>query len=589
MSNRDYRKLITGVYDRGEKRTAIAERNLAKIYRAAYEDLTNSLASLYKKMGDNPSMQEARRYARLDSLRKDVNAAYKSLLKKNISETTANNSFSYANSVYGTEWAIDQATGIELKWDIIPVDAIRSSVFSDVAGKTFVDRFKGEWTIKNIIKVDNAIGIGLTLGESYPKVARRIKENIQSSYNEAIRIVRTEATRSQTLGHLQTYDMAQEMGIKMQKKWVATLDERTRSSHGHLDGQNADDEGLFWIGNDSAEGPGLFSLPENSINCIPEDAIPIGIDIEKLYKRPYAGDLIVIKTANGNEIRVTPNHPILTDNGWVKAGKIDKGCNIVSVRFRKLRNIFNPNIQDSPPIAAKIFDLASVIGSLERMPGIDHQFHGDGRDSNVDIITLDSKLGYSFNASIYKPLIKFKFSISNILASSLSYNSSLGKFINRSFHSFNSLMRGIRKIKSFLWRTIGHSLIHSIGSIANRNAGIFKDFSNWVARDIQFYCNGLFRHSPKVFSDNVISIERVPYLGHVYNLQTKQGWYGLYHNNGSMSIVHNCRCRVIEIIEGLEPELRRIRDEGLVPYVSYDEWAESKGYKDGKWPVQSKL
>jgi hypothetical protein len=34
----------------------------------------------------------------------------------------------------------------------------------------------------------------------------------------------------------------------------------------------------------------------------------------------------------------------------------------------------------------------------------------------------------------------------------------------------------------------------------------------------------------------------------------------------------NCRCRVRGQIEGYEPKVRRIRDEGVVPYETYQSW-----------------
>jgi hypothetical protein len=39
----------------------------------------------------------------------------------------------------------------------------------------------------------------------------------------------------------------------------------------------------------------------------------------------------------------------------------------------------------------------------------------------------------------------------------------------------------------------------------------------------------------------------------------------------------NCRCVVREEIVGYEPEIRGARDEGNIPYVTYEEWAADKG------------
>lgn len=50
----------------------------------------------------------------------------------------------------------------------------------------------------------------------------------------------------------------------------------------------------------------------------------------------------------------------------------------------------------------------------------------------------------------------------------------------------------------------------------------------------------------------------------------------------------NCRCAAYDVIEGIEPKVRRIRDEGIVPYKTFSEWAEPKGWtKEKGWPKQS--
>ena len=41
----------------------------------------------------------------------------------------------------------------------------------------------------------------------------------------------------------------------------------------------------------------------------------------------------------------------------------------------------------------------------------------------------------------------------------------------------------------------------------------------------------------------------------------------------------NCRCRARGQIEGYEPEVRRIRDEGVQPYIKYSDWAKKNGIK----------
>lgn len=50
----------------------------------------------------------------------------------------------------------------------------------------------------------------------------------------------------------------------------------------------------------------------------------------------------------------------------------------------------------------------------------------------------------------------------------------------------------------------------------------------------------------------------------------------------------NCRCSTISVVNGIAPEVRRAKD-GVVPFQSYNEWAESKGIKLApKTPVKPK-
>lgn len=50
----------------------------------------------------------------------------------------------------------------------------------------------------------------------------------------------------------------------------------------------------------------------------------------------------------------------------------------------------------------------------------------------------------------------------------------------------------------------------------------------------------------------------------------------------------NCRCSTISVVNGIAPEVRRTKD-GVVPFQSYNEWAESKGIKLApKTPVKPK-
>lgn len=47
----------------------------------------------------------------------------------------------------------------------------------------------------------------------------------------------------------------------------------------------------------------------------------------------------------------------------------------------------------------------------------------------------------------------------------------------------------------------------------------------------------------------------------------------------------NCRCAAYDVIDDITPSVRRIRGEGIVPYKTFEGWAEPKGWiKERGWP-----
>lgn len=87
-----------------------------------------------------------------------------------------------------------------------------------------------------------------------------------------MRIARTEGHRVFSQGTNKTLEVAKkaanDLGFKIKKVWVATLDERTRTNHQKMDGQIADEDGNFTLPSGvKTAGPGQCGIPEEDINC----------------------------------------------------------------------------------------------------------------------------------------------------------------------------------------------------------------------------------------------------------------------------------------------------------------------------------
>ncbi len=106
-------------------------------------------------------------------------------------------------------------------------------------------------------------------GKSIPKIANDLQRRMQDmNRTSAIRTARTAVTGAQNAGRLDTYRAAQDMGIKLQKRWLATLDGRTRHAHAMLDGQTVDIDKPFKVDGYEIMYPGDSSAPGYLVyNC----------------------------------------------------------------------------------------------------------------------------------------------------------------------------------------------------------------------------------------------------------------------------------------------------------------------------------
>lgn len=87
-------------------------------------------------------------------------------------------------------------------------------------------------------KFNAAITQGILQGESIPNVAKRLKRVLNMGRGMAVRAARTAITSAENAGRVDSYKRAKDIGIELEQQWVATLDERTRESHRHLDGEH---------------------------------------------------------------------------------------------------------------------------------------------------------------------------------------------------------------------------------------------------------------------------------------------------------------------------------------------------------------
>lgn len=96
-------------------------------------------------------------------------------------------------------------------------------------------------------KISSAILQGILQGESVDKISKRLEKVTDMATSAAIRNARTYTTAAESGGRQARYEQVEDMGIHMQKEWLATMDGRTRHEHRLLDGQRREIDEPFEV------------------------------------------------------------------------------------------------------------------------------------------------------------------------------------------------------------------------------------------------------------------------------------------------------------------------------------------------------
>ena len=119
-------------------------------------------------------------------------------------------------------------------------------------------------------KVENCITQGIIQGEGIEQITDRLSDALITTNENRMRLfARTGMTGAQNAGRKAQMEDAEDMGIKVKKKWVATLDSRTRDTHADLDGQTVDINEPFVVDGMEIMYPGdpSCAYPELVYNC----------------------------------------------------------------------------------------------------------------------------------------------------------------------------------------------------------------------------------------------------------------------------------------------------------------------------------
>lgn len=343
-----------------------------------------------------------------------------------------------------------------------------------------------------------------TMAEDYPGMMARMGRRVPKDVcYEALRLARSEMSMAFMEG---TYAAGRVNPAYKGVRWLLS------SSHPLPDVcddlASADLYGLGPGGYPAGDEP-----PYPHANCVVAGTVIAGPRVLASTTRWYQGDVIEIETAGGNKLTVTPNHPVLTPDGWVAAGLLKEGGYVVGCGGRdgdSLIAALSVACPDDHQIPALIEDVASTLGESSgvlpvSVPVAAKDFHGDGEGSEICIVRSEGLLTDHVDASFVQPGLQPQLLRGSMETPLLTSVSSQAKLFEGSGSAANGGMSGLNILTVLLGRSLSmHELFGFLERTA-ANPGGAQTGGDCATGHSILVCEGFFGDSREVTRHDVVN------------------------------------------------------------------------------------
>lgn len=265
MSKKDFIKLDKDI----ERLMKKSEKNLFKGYKESLDYLKKEMADLYEKYGVGGKLTDTEmlKYNRMVALEKDIAITVKLLYERNNKEITSTLRKSFIDTSKSIVSIVEKDIGRTLKPITKAVDVNRT-INQSMKGLHWGDR-QSKHRNDLIYDIGKTVKEGLSNGETYSTMAKRLNKEMDISMRKATTIARTETSRVVNQTQKDTLDKVDKAGVKMLKTWNSVSDERVRYSHDVMDGVTIPyDEEFVLPSGFKGHGPKLLDDDgSESINC----------------------------------------------------------------------------------------------------------------------------------------------------------------------------------------------------------------------------------------------------------------------------------------------------------------------------------
>jgi HK97 family phage portal protein len=397
------------------------------------------------------------------------------------------------------------------------------------------------------------LAAGIEAGEDIDVLARRVERVMSDRITSSGEVIaRTEVIGANNGGALAGWRQAQADVGPLLKHWLAALDDRTRDSHiaAHERYNGAEDgiplEENFEVGGGAGPAPGQIGIAEEDIQCfVPGTAVQGIFDLA--LETNYAGPVWQLETRRGYRLTVTPNHPILTDQGWLPAHQLREGMYALSYRQDFWRAVLNNEYHQHRPVAVEdVFKALSANGRTSSAMLVALHLHGDAiwTDGQVELVHADRELP-----------IYLKAVAGHENAGYIQLPAATGAG-GTSIHAVGALdlfgggnLPAPASAPGRCALALDHDTISPApldlfgGRLAPQwYAALAKQRDDGCTAASRFLSQLVAASAGEIAPDEIIAVRELEFRGHVYDLQSPHGWMIA---QGIVS--SNCRCTMFAV------------------------------------------
>jgi len=343
-----------------------------------------------------------------------------------------------------------------------------------------------EATRPTLDKVQDTLAYGVAAGKSPRWIAAEMARVSEMPLTRAKLISRTEVVGSYRDAASEAF---KESPVVTGWTWKSAQSPTTCPVCWAMDGEEFDDDET------------LDSHP----SCFPAGTVVSGPAPVGATTRRYEGDLIEIRLDGGGLLAVTPNHPILTPRGWVAAGDLREGHDVIRSRRGERDSAGHPDDHERPVLIEEVAETLRGTGKVTAgtVPASPENFHGDGAGGNVDVVLADRFLKGDRDASIFEHGREVALAFRRVALALFAGLGSTGEFLGGSLATAGGSMGGGNVAPVFFGRSCRHHLAVGFGAPADLDSGVEQPWPDCGSGDAQRFGNRVLGLAGPVAGDDL--------------------------------------------------------------------------------------